>query len=154
MNTQKQPQQSFCRGWFVCFWDKPDDKSGFAAQFQLWLPCGGAGSAKPGLRGYCTDSPTLYRLFSQCLCRVRRVADPYKVNSRKLPQNPQADNIRPYTVQYTLAAVFCGRTKFATTVYFLKRLAKFQSVVSTDRLLYLCVVRSFSISEKYDNIKT
>ena len=24
-------------------------------------------------------------------------ADPYKVNSRKLPQNPQADNIRPYT---------------------------------------------------------
>ena len=154
MNTRNSHSSPSAVAVFVCFWDKPDDKSGFAAQFQLWLPCRRAGSAKPGLRGYCTDSPTLHRLFSQCLCRVRQVADPYKVNSRKLPQNPQADNIRPHTVQYTLAAVFCGRTKFATTVYFLKRLAKFQSVVSTDRLLYRCVVRSFSISEKYDNIKT
>ena len=37
---------------------------------------------------------------------VRRVAAPYKMNRHKIPQNPRADNIRPYTVQYTSAAVF------------------------------------------------
>jgi len=37
---------------------------------------------------------------------VRRVAAPYKINRHKTPQTPQADNIRPYTVQYTSAAVF------------------------------------------------
>ena len=42
---------------------------------------------------------------------VRRVADPYKVNSRKLLQNPRADDIRPNTVQYTSAAVFLRANK-------------------------------------------
>jgi len=37
---------------------------------------------------------------------VRRVAAPYKVNNHKSQHNPQADDIRPNTVQYTSAAVF------------------------------------------------
>lgn len=40
------------------------------------LTCRGAGSAKPGLRGYSADSPRLHRLFSQCPCRVRRLDTP------------------------------------------------------------------------------
>jgi hypothetical protein len=36
----------------------------------------------------------------------RRVADPYKVNSHKRLHKPRADDIRPHTVQHTLAAVF------------------------------------------------
>ena len=87
MNTRNSHSSPSAVAVFVCFWDKPDDKSGFAAQFQLWLPCRGAGSAKPGLRGYCTDSPTLHRLFSQCLCRVRRLDAPLP------PQAAQRTNL-------------------------------------------------------------
>ena len=42
---------------------------------------------------------------------VRRVAAPYKMNRHKIPQNPRADDIRPYTVQYTSAAVFLRANK-------------------------------------------
>jgi len=42
---------------------------------------------------------------------VRRVAAPYKMNRHKIPQNPRADNIHPYTVQYTSAAVFLRANK-------------------------------------------
>ena len=50
---------------------------GFAATLQVWLPCRGAGSAKPRLRGYCTDLPLYIDCFvSQCLCRGRRLDDP------------------------------------------------------------------------------
>ena len=72
---------------------------GFAAPLQVWLPCRGAGSAKPRLRCYCTDLPLYIDCFvSQCLCRVRRVADPCKVNSHKSLHKSQADDICTYTI--------------------------------------------------------
>ena len=42
---------------------------------------------------------------------VRRVAAPYKMNRHKIPQNPRADDIRHYTVQYTSVAVFLRANK-------------------------------------------
>ena len=55
---------------------------------------------------------------------VRRVAATYKMNRHKIPQNPRADDIRHYTVQYTLAAVFLRVNKIRPAVYHLKWIAK------------------------------
>ena len=42
---------------------------------------------------------------------MRRVAAPYNVNNHKLLPKPRADNIHPYTVQYTLGTVFLRTNK-------------------------------------------
>ena len=58
---------------------------------------GWADSAKPRLRGYCTDFSIFSRLFkfSISLCRARWLADPYRVNSHKLPHKPRAVSSPP-----------------------------------------------------------
>ena len=51
--------------------------------------------------------------FPVTLTRQRVVESPrpYRVNSHKLLQKPQADNIRPYTVSYMSVAVFLRANK-------------------------------------------
>ena len=58
---------------------------------------GWADSAKPRLRGYCADFSIFSRLFkfSISLCRTRWLADPYRVNSHKLPHKPRAVSSAP-----------------------------------------------------------
>ncbi len=55
---------------------------------------------------------------------MRRVADPYRVNNHKPLPKPRADNIHPYTVQYTLAAVFLRVNKIRPAVYHLQLFCK------------------------------
>ena len=52
-----------------------------------------------GVRSINRDLPLCIDCFvSQCLCRVRRVADPCKVNSHKSLHKSQADDICTYTI--------------------------------------------------------
>ncbi len=68
--------------------------------------------------------------FPVTLTRQRVVESPrpYRVNSHKLLQKPQADNIRPYTVSYTSVAVFSRTNKISPAVYFLQLPCKSQFV--------------------------
>ena len=88
------------------------------------LTCRGAGSAKPGLRGYSADLPRLHRLFPQCPCRVGDSAQGTSVkgsSSRRplqskafrnpLPQSlqkPRADDIRPTRFNICQPPYFTG----------------------------------------------
>ena len=64
------------------------DEVGFDEELRLWLSRLGEAETE----GDCADLSIFSRLFkfSISLCRVRRVADPYKVNSHKLPHKPRA----------------------------------------------------------------
>ena len=70
-----------------------------------------------------------YCFVSQCLCRVRRLDAPCRAKLSAIPLQRRVQLVccsrcmncgrmtcAPTRLQYTLAAVFCGRTKFAPTV--------------------------------------
>ena len=61
MNTRNSHSSPSAVAVFVCFWDKPDDKSGFAAQFQLWLPCRGA-ETEGFLHGFAHIAQTVFSM--------------------------------------------------------------------------------------------
>ena len=94
-------------------------KPGFAEDKQLRLPCRGAGSAKPRLRGYCTDSPDFPRLFnsSMSFCRVRRLDAPLP------PQAAQHDAGKFYPLPSlpTLAKHFIFYSVSAFSFYLKKK---------------------------------
>lgn len=96
----------------------------------------GSPAGKSRLRGFALIRPHCLDCFvSQCLYRVRRLDAPCKA---KLPAIPLQRRVKliccsrcmncgrmtcaPTRLQYTLAAVFCGRTKFAPTVCHLQLL--------------------------------
>lgn len=138
MNTRNSHSSPSAVAVFVCFWDKPDDKSGFAAQFQLWLPCRGAGSThrcrhwlhrgQLSSRERITQHGRDNRISGDAdASKGCRIADPYRVNSHNhINRGRMISATTRFNICYPLH--FCGRTNFASMVHILKLLAKSQFV--------------------------
>ena len=77
------------------------------------LTCRGAGSAKPGLRGYSADLSRLHRLFSQCPCRVRRVGTGDK--RQRVVESP-TPNFLPLLYLYLRVYLRANMTNFDNTI--------------------------------------